>query len=370
VALKSAKQSAYLLVSAVAAITLEAPDTFVHLRDALEPLLICGIYSDATSMVPNIAFRLLTMLLYGVEGEQEVTPLLPDPAVLKIVDEYAQDFTFSDEISPQMVSAFPVFWNHRYPDLDDEKDYPQVKVMLVALPKSGMQDKPYWITRGRGMTPLERYGRCLLDEPPMSDAFNSAIRHVLERWAKYADEIRRLEEEEPADPRENMEYQRKVVEVDRVFFEFFRTRIVYGGVEGDMRLVLKALPLDPMDDYYQKGKLPEKRPPPTFRLKTPELKPLARGQKPNRAALNGNPRWLASFWAKSNIFCVSQGLTGFVDVSPIIEETVFASKVSKTRDLTKGFKGNAPPRPGRQPGEGQDRYQSRAFYLAATTNGE
>jgi hypothetical protein len=367
--LRHAQLSAYFLLSAVAAITLEDPGTFAHLGDALEPLLICGVYSDATSMVSNIAFRLLTMLLYGVEAEDDVKPLLPDKEREAIIDMYAQDFTFNDELSPQMVSAFSVFWNHRYEDLDDGKLYPLVEVKLWAPPNSGMSDESYRIERGKGMTPLERYGRYLLDEPPMSDAFNSAIRRVLERWAKHVDRIRGVDRDEPADPGENMAYQKRVVEADRVFFEFFRTRIVYGGVEGDMTLVLKALPLDPLDDYFTVGRLPERRQPPAIKLQTPELLPFARGQTVCRVALNGNPFWLASFWANSTIFCLGQGVNDFVKVSPMIRPMDVEAKVTKTNELMKAFEGNAKLQPVLGQGEGRELLRSKN-YMKATTNGE
>jgi hypothetical protein len=363
------QQSAYFLLSAVAAITLEDPGTFANLRSALEPLLICGIYSDATSMVSNIAFRLLTMLIYGVEGEEEVKPLFPDPEVGKIVDAYAQDFTFDDEVSPQMVSAFSVFWNHRYENLGDGKDYPPVDVHLLAPPDSGMKAVPYRIERGKGMTPLEKYGRYLLDEPPMSDAFNSAIRHVLERWAKYADGLRRVGQDEPADRQKNRAYQREVVEADRVFFEFFRTRITYGGVEGDMTLVLRALPLNPMDDYYQKGKLPESRPRPIPKLLTPELRPCPAGHKMVGVALNGNPFWLADFWSDSTIFLLGQRISGFGTVSPKIEGVDFSKKVQKTKEMTVDFEAKSKGRFQLGVGEARDLVRGKK-YLRSTTNGD
>jgi hypothetical protein len=37
-----------------------------------------------------------------------------------LLGDYAHDFGFSLNLTPQTLSAFPLLWNHRYPDLYEE----------------------------------------------------------------------------------------------------------------------------------------------------------------------------------------------------------------------------------------------------------
>jgi hypothetical protein len=118
-----------------------------------------------------------------------------------------------------------------------------------------------------------------------------------------------------------------------------------------------------------KGKLPVRRRPPQPKLRTPELRSQADGQRLPRAALNGNPFWLAYFWAESNIFCLSGGISGFAEVSPMIQPEDVAKKLSRTVDMIKKFEGKVKGRPGLSQGEARS-HARRRNYSNATTNGE
>jgi hypothetical protein len=81
----------------------------------LELLLLAAVLADPTSLAQIQASRILKLV---VEGDNE------------LVDEYAEDFRFSEHFTAQMIAAFPVFCTHRYRDLD-VAPWPEVTVPLL-----------------------------------------------------------------------------------------------------------------------------------------------------------------------------------------------------------------------------------------------
>jgi hypothetical protein len=284
--IRLAQQAAYSLLTIVASEPSIVPRINQDLG-CLKFLLICGIYADATSGVSKVAFRLLKALIYRDN-------MFFDTNVRRLVDEFACDFVFDERLTPQMVAAFPIFWNHLYPELDDAVAYATVDVTMLG---KGTPNEVYRIVRPKGLTPLEKFGRYLLDEPALSDALNREIMFVLEFLANYAHEVRVRR-----GVRDYMEYQRRVMNIDQIFFEFFRTRIEYGGIFGDMALATKAVPLAPFDDFFRTGRTPAGR-----SLRRP------------RAAVNGGPLWFVKFWMESDIFQLDDGESGMAGLAPALD---------------------------------------------------
>jgi hypothetical protein len=151
--------------------------------EVIQLLLICGIYARPSSMSANIAFGLLKAALYGspeteklaVGANEEVDPLpmRRTAELLALIDSYAQDFEFRVWPTAQMRDALPLFWEHRYPHIRSVGRGP------VMCPL-GTEDDPDDVELALdGMTPLELYGRYLLDDPPLSERLCVHLQDVL-----------------------------------------------------------------------------------------------------------------------------------------------------------------------------------------------
>jgi hypothetical protein len=265
---------AYLLLNCFQTIGKLNPAIFDLRLDqlALELLLMCGIYSDANSMVSVIAFKLLYVMIYGKKANPDLLSLpsiyfnrdimihgkkanpalesLPsiyfNPEVIRLIDDYAQDFDFSSNITPQMLAAFPIFWNHRYAHLATTKrplKYPPLTIEWNP-PLSGEQvkyPKSVW-RRPLGLTPLEFYGRFLLEDPPLSDRFNGQMLRILRMIDR---EQKRLMASVSQD--DYLHYQKILTEKAIIVFDFLRTEFPFEGEMVDMRVLSKFLPLKPTD---------------------------------------------------------------------------------------------------------------------------
>jgi serine/threonine protein kinase len=268
---------AHLLLTVIEQIGAEMGDVYEGLRPAasdyesshssapMELLLICGIYSDPRSLVAKTAFKLLDIIVYGklVAPVLEMDSIFFDREVQTVLDDYAQDFQFSQNLTPQMSSAFSLFWNHRYPDLRDDElkmavNYPPVEVRWMTPDGSeGRAISQY--PRGPGLTPLEFYGALMLWELPILDSLNRQILRILEMVV--VDAVKLAHPEPEIDfygmsPEEYIQYQKKPTERALILVEFLRTRFLHSGVAGiqpcatDMRILKRVIPLIPIDRSY------------------------------------------------------------------------------------------------------------------------
>jgi hypothetical protein len=170
------QRHAYVLLNSIHVMLGETSELIDWLKndDVIRLLLTCGVYADSASMVASQAFRLLYHALYV---EEDADPIKPDFNISQerraIVEEFAGAFYFSNDITEQMIAAFPIFWEHHYESLDTKGTYEDVFVPAAwGCPE-------FTVHRPVGCTPLQYYGYCLLDEPPVSDILNRYIMDLL-----------------------------------------------------------------------------------------------------------------------------------------------------------------------------------------------
>jgi hypothetical protein len=321
---ESAAFSAYLFLLALQLALKDEPEigNLSHDLSIVKFLLMCGIYSDPVSMISKLAFRILKWIIYGYmptndidepKENIEVLGVYGDLRFMDLIQEFAQDFVFSDEITPQMVNAFPLFWNFRYPGLGRKEYFASQQIEIYGEDGKIVVDR-MTIERKNGETPLEHFGRYLLDEPQLSDLFNMEIRDVLEFLDKWGKEKIRYPQQRPRGERDWILYTRKVTDFDLIYFEFLRTKFVYGGKNGNMVMALDALSL--IDPEFWRLK---KKPPP---------------------ALNGNVLWLLEFMVQSEFFNELNGPSELAKIAPKIDEMLFATAVLPTAIWIQDFDTN------------------------------
>jgi hypothetical protein len=187
--------------------TSELLDWLSQTDDVIRLLLTCGVYADSTSMISPQAFRLVYRALYVKEEGDAVKPEFDISDEKKgIVDEFADAFLFSHDITEQMIAAFPIFWNHRYEDLETLGNYPDVTV------EPAFDCPGFPVHRPKGCTPLQFFGYCLVDEPSVSDVLNRSIMDALAHLNNKRKEAFDQKDWE------------KVIELDTFYFEFLRTK--------------------------------------------------------------------------------------------------------------------------------------------------
>jgi hypothetical protein len=226
-----------LLISLKAAI-LEDPSVagFLQNRQHMQRLFIIGVYADPDSILAHFAFGLLRVLIFGDEYVASISD--PD-SITPLIEEYAACFEFADPPTPQMIAAFPLFWNHRYAYLADET-YKPATVRIIQ------SNELFEVRRPPGRTPLEAYAKYLLYDPAFSDELTRAIIDVLKRWNKFTEHIRHPETIDNLS-----DHHKRVIEVDKVMFEFLRTQTDYGDRKDHLLAALtRALPIDTRDNYF------------------------------------------------------------------------------------------------------------------------
>jgi hypothetical protein len=372
--LRQAQLHAYMLLNCLQQILGENPDVLRKLQapygegeagtldgpSLTEYLLFIGTFADATSMVSAAAFRLIGLIAYGTapamqgaagDDADTIEGIYTRPEYKDLVTSYASDFYFTEPPTPQMIAAFPIFWNHRYPNSDYENAsavaWPPVRIAL--LDREGKPCQEYWEhSREAGSaTPLERFGHCILFEPPVNQMFNNEVTRVL-RWYQKEFEGTRFPDPDTLKQVQASEelwfrYQRKVCEWDSVFFDFLRVKFNYdGGPLCDMGHIVKSLPLLPTDEFYTR-----------------------KNNARCRALLNGSILDFAMFWQDSDFFSLAE------DRSPMAEFAVEAPTgplsldvtLRKYAELAQGFRATKIAPPSDEPFE----YSPPPPELSATT---
>jgi serine/threonine protein kinase len=204
----------------------------------IELLLLCGILADPISMVSVQAFRILKAVLSGTTaGDFEAS--WTNETIVTLVDSYAEDFEFSPHLTPQMVAAFPFFWHHQYKDLAiGDRPFPELEIQL----RTGSR---FIHSRDMAMTPLERFGWCLIEEPARSDALNHHIMQIIRAWHSHANVVR----ESVSNPSNN--WEREVVTRNLVFLDFLRARTAHDD-DGHMDIIQKTEKTFPVFPTYQR----------------------------------------------------------------------------------------------------------------------
>jgi hypothetical protein len=254
--LEKTKLRVFLLLNSIVQMVNENPDILCVLQnernnyELIELLLLCGVLADPVSMVSVQAFRLLKMVLYGLDVVDVVTieGIWTTPEVARLVDLYAGDFEFGDPLTPQMIAAFRLFWNHRYDNLTFEgRVLEPMKFPLVNEKGDDVKDQTFEHIRSPAMTPLERFGSFLLDEPPLSDAFNFQIFSVLKFWNNFINGRRNSTRRG-----DWFEWQKAIIRDDLVVVDFLRTPVRLGDrVVQLIEKLEEVMPLIPTHPFFQ-----------------------------------------------------------------------------------------------------------------------
>jgi hypothetical protein len=358
--LRQAQLHAYMLMNCLQQMLGENPDLLRTLQapyregeagtldrpSLTEYLLFIGTFADATSMVSAAAFRLIGVIAYGTgpvmqnaagDDADLIEGIYTRPEYKDLVSSYASDFYFTQPPTPQMIAAFPIFWNHRYPNsiYENASTFAWPPVRIALLDTDGKPSREYWEhSREAGSaTPLERFGHYIFFEPPVNQMFNNEVTRVL-RWYQKEFEGTRFpdadtEKQDRASEERWFQYQRKVCEWDSVFFDFLRVKFNLQGPRlCNMGDIVKSLPLWPTDEFYTRER-----------------------KEPSRALLNGSILDFAMFWQDSDFFSLAQ------DRSPMAEFAVEAPTgpsslevtLRKYADLAQGFRATTIAQPSDKP---------------------
>ena len=266
---------AFYLLSVIRSMCTDDPSIYITLREkenvGLRYLFICGVYSDSVSMVSTLAFGLLKDIVYGNDPKQWVLyrdadrdkdddgegfpgvivpPYWDDSTCQAVLTEYAEIFTFHEQLTTQMMAAFPLFWNHRYESLDRDtaskssKTFEAVQLTLVEQQEQQQQQQPIVLeeayTKPKGSTPLEFYAKFLFDEPPISDAFN---RQIIGVFTWHVNRAHKFRIAEPQDGDDLAARENKVNDMDKVILEFFRAPFEYDNETTNLGGFYRAFPL-------------------------------------------------------------------------------------------------------------------------------
>jgi hypothetical protein len=273
-----AEMQAFLLLTVLWVAISEFSQVVNHMRSGpsgldlrvMESLFLCGLLGGGASMVSSQAFRVLDSIINGVPTD--APSIAENEEVQVMIHKFADCFRFSEQLTPQMVAAFPLFWNHRYRDLTSGGS-PEV---VIELP-----DGPFRREGQSGLTPLEFYGDFLFDEPTVSDGFCNRILNVLTKIANRGNQLRNREDPETKRlVRDDVKrYQHTVIEADLPFFDFLQAKRVNG--EAAISRILECFPL--------------------------EIKEITERSLPPRALLNGFILEFAKLWGKTDLFALENG---------------------------------------------------------------
>lgn len=222
-------------------------------REIFEWLFCCGVYANSSSLVAHKAFEILKIVAYGLDNDEFSIAPAPSKMWKEVAEEFAEEMVFSEVLTPKMVAAFPFFANHRYAELDDGFDYPELQGKYLAPARTQESEKNPkvassrgWVHRKpKGKTPLEFYAPLLLEEPQLSDQMSNSVLMMLRLLINEANKIR-----EEAKGEEWESYQEKVREADLRVIEVFRAQFMR---EGKKTTLLEAMfcpswvPLMPRD---------------------------------------------------------------------------------------------------------------------------
>jgi hypothetical protein len=233
-----ANRKAYLLLLSVRQMTERA-----HIWDVIQSpegnyqniryLLTCGVYCEETSIVSMVAFKLLKTALFGSNPpDTEVKSLWGIKEVESIVDEYAKEIEFGLCPTPKMRAAFPIFWNRRYANLTPRGRSSSVTFKLFLGSDGRTED---FSLDAKGMTPLELYGRYLIDEPSLSDQLCYAIGYVLLRYEESSNRLRKQYSSSDS----SVECQKAIIQKDADLFHMLRTNFCWG--DGKTQINMSAL---------------------------------------------------------------------------------------------------------------------------------
>jgi hypothetical protein len=278
----------------------------------VELLLICGVNGDA--VVSTIAFGILRALLYPPPCALNVSEILhtivindevvngevyvwENAALVELVDRYAKGFEFTQNPTPQMIAAFPLFWNHRYVGPDDEPGPP----ITIEL------DRRYTFEKPAGKTPLEFYSYCLLEDPPENDVFSLSILEVL-KWKLNAIRDKRDSWTEDLDFESRCEV---VMREDEVFFNFLRSNFLMADtVRADLTKLEEFL----------------------------VIAPHSKERGNSATAINGYAFALARLIADWDAFTCAGHMTPMFYAAPIVVTPAAGKHITEVRALMKKFR--------------------------------
>jgi hypothetical protein len=204
---------------------------------------------------------------------------LEDEKLKSIVSEFTKQLEFRSNPTPQMIAAFPIFWNHRWQTIESKlEDKVEFKV-YTNFTDGNM--KTFEVDGLNGTTTLELYAPLLFDEPPLSDTLNFEIMYVLTKHVDATDKVRqKYAGVNNMRPEGYVKAQQEIIQRDIVIFNLLR---VLKGIFEDQNWLADRISLAGGDRAFQ--------------VET----------KTWRVALNGYAPEFASFLRFRDSFCLSEG---------------------------------------------------------------
>ncbi|OHT10044.1 hypothetical protein TRFO_20851 [Tritrichomonas foetus] len=219
----------YFLLSAISTALYE---NTIHLlsiirdnEEIIKLFFFCGVYSNLIDAISYKCFQVLYFVYYGDDiavsdtEDESVKPLPYDHKLYNILNKYADAFYFNpEEMTYQMVHAFPLFWNNRYNVdsytlTDDEEQEIDIR---NYYPENSHPKTTY--KRSPGETPFEMFLPYLISEPPLCTRLIFDSMQIITRLLKERNQI--------IDGKD-VKSRSRIVQIDSIIFELFRHPFVY-----------------------------------------------------------------------------------------------------------------------------------------------
>ena len=241
----------YCMLSTIRLAAVGVTEIYKNLQNenSIHLLLIIGVFCDSSSVISIEAFYMLRCILYGYDDIPKMD------AIPKIIDEFAENFTFEpDAMTTQMFSAFPIFWNFRYLTTATSKDDYKV-IDPSKFDKETQKEYPLNLfktpyKKPQGKTPLEFLTPLFFSEPPLNTTFNVRFMEILERLNNDRQELFG----DKTDVNElSPQVQKKVLEIDLIYFEFLRNKFDYNNTLKNVTvndILAVVTPLVTTDEFF------------------------------------------------------------------------------------------------------------------------
>ncbi|OHT05667.1 hypothetical protein TRFO_05788 [Tritrichomonas foetus] len=229
------EMKSYMLIALVRSILSDDSEINEEFWDdsKLKLLLICGIYSNDQSRLSAEIFKVIQLIL----GEEKLSKSRKN-----LIYDFSQFIHFNPRnVTPKMISAFPIFWfcrNEQYGKIKkvNFKDYPGKE--------SNYSGKVYH-------SPLEVMTPVFFTEPPLSDVFNQNFMKILTKMATRREEI--LKEDISND-----DILHEMRELDKNYFYFMSNKFDLADSEPFKNLhvltaIEKLLEKCPYDKFWQEN---------------------------------------------------------------------------------------------------------------------
>ncbi|OHS96360.1 hypothetical protein TRFO_10020 [Tritrichomonas foetus] len=209
----------------------------------LDFLLYIAVYGLYSLSVSSEAFKIIDLVL----NDPNATI---DQELMKKVDEYASLIKFdtlnSNNLPMMVVYSLPVFWNHKYENIQVNKDS-QISISRARFNKLAREQlKDKVITNKNGLTLLQLLTPLVLTDPPLSTELNCNYLRVLkkfdERYKKLKNDFYDLEKQKkPANSQKMNDLALEIHEVDRIYLDLVYYKFNYPNPDSPRKNIFEVL---------------------------------------------------------------------------------------------------------------------------------